>query len=242
MKKRILRVCLLAALLLALGPFGTTAYAEDISATLLCEEEAEAGSSFSAALEYRGDSLGSASIEVNYDPQILEFRSCSGGEGFAAEDGLVRIQLSAEGDRAYLSCKIRFHALAEGESFITVTASSLTNEAGEKLVAETRSVKVTVVPDAVEASGGDAVQEPETPDASVESSSDREVPDGGLLGLYAWVKEGIESGSFAAEAEESLRGFMEGLSVMEFLVLSLCVCLILLLLVLLAAEKRKGKR
>ena len=56
------------------------------------------------------------------------------------------------------------------------------------------------------------------------------------------MKAGIEDGSFAESAGESLNRFMEGLSITEFLVLCLCVTVILLLLVLLAAEKGKGKK
>ena len=83
-------------------------------------------------------------------------------------------------------------------------------------------------------------------DSSVDSEgaekNETSSPKGGLLGLWAWVKAGIEDGSFAESAGESLNRFMEGLSITEFLVLCLCVTVILLLLVLLAAEKGKGKK
>ena len=247
MKKWISKIWMLAALLLAFGTFSTTAYGEEISVSLLCDEQVAAESSFSASLEYAGASFGSATTEVTYDPQVLEFRSCSGGDGFEAEEGLARISLSGGDGKAYLSCKIRFRALSEGESFITVTTADLTAADGTQLVAETRSVKVTVSAEVLEVSGENVMQE-ESGDAegdsegSSEENSEEVQHEGGLLGFFDWAKAGIEDGSFAAQAADGLHQFMEDLSIMEFLVLSLCVSLILLLMILLAAEKRKGKR
>ena len=239
MKKWMMRVWMLAVVLLASGIFCTTAYGDEISVTLICEEQVASGSSFSAALEYGGASFGAADVEISYDPDVLEFRSCSGGEGFAAEEGLACIRLSGGDGKNYLSCKIRFRALREGESFITVTTADLVSPDGSSLAAETRSVKVTVTAEAAEAAGSDVKAEPSAP----ENDKNEEVmPEGGLLGFCAWVKAGIEDGSFARQAEDGVKYFMEGLSAMEFLVLSLCVSLILLLLILLAAEKRRRKR
>jgi hypothetical protein len=235
MKKRILHIWLLAVLLAA-GAFCTTAYAEEISVSLVCEEQVAAGSSFSSALDYSGVSFGTAAIDVTFDPQVLEFRSCSGGEGFLTGEGAARITLNGGDGKSYLSCKIRFHALAEGESFITVTADSLTDFEGRELIAETRSVKVTVVPESLEVSGSG------TESGVYEEKQETVQAEGGLLGLYAWFKSGIEEGTFMQQAKVSLRGFIDGLSITEFLVLCLCVSVILLLSILLSAERRKGKR
>lgn len=233
MKKRFL--CMAAVLMLLMTMLTTTAYGAEAAVAFSCEEVIGAGQSFSAALEYGGATFGTAAVEVTYDPEILEFRSCSGGEGFEAEEGLAKISLNGGDGREYLSCKIRFHAVSEGESFITVTASSLYALDGAELVAETRSVKVKVLSE--EEIMGDS-----SADSEAEEKEDASPPEGGLLGIWAWVKAGVEDGSFAEAAGESLNRFMEGLSITEFLVLCLCVTVILLLLVLLAAEKGKGKK
>ena len=242
MKKRFL--CMAAALMLLLAMPTTTAYGAEAAVAFSCDEVIGAGQSFSAALEYGGATFGTAAVEVTYDPAVLEFRSCSGGEGFEAEEGLAKISLTGGDGREYLSCKIRFHAVSEGESFITVTASSLYALDGAELVAETRSAKVKVLSEEEIMESADDSESID--DSSVDSEGvekeETSSAEGGLLGLWAWVKAGIEDGSFAESAAESLNRFMEGLSITEFLVLCLCVTVILLLLVLLAAEKGKGKK
>lgn len=240
MKKRFL--CMLTALMMLMCMLMTTAYGAEAAVAFSCDEMIGAGQSFSAALEYRGATFGTASVEVAFDPEILEFRSCSGGEGFEAEEGLVRISLNGGEGREYLSCKIRFRGLSEGESFITVTAGSLYALDGTELVAETRSVKVKVLSEeeVMEAGGSDAESSEMISSDGAEEAAP--APEGGLLGLWSWLKAGVEDGSFAEAAEDSLHSFMDGLSITEFLVLCLCVTVILLLLVLLAAEKGKGKK
>ncbi len=242
MKKRFL--CMAAALMLMMAMLTTTAYGAEAAVAFSCDEVIGAGQSFSAALEYGGAAFGTAAVEVTYDPAVLEFRSCSGGEGFEAEDGLAKISLSGGDGREYLSCKIRFHAVSEGESFITVAASSLYALDGTELVAETRSVKVKVLSEEEVMEFADDSESIEDSSVNPEDSEDEDgsSPESGLLGLWAWVKGGVEDGSFAASAGESLQHFMEGLSITEFLVLCLCVTVILLLLVLLAAEKGKGNK
>ena len=241
MKKRFL--CMAAVLMLLMTMLTTTAYGAEAAVAFSCDEVIGAGQSFSAALEYGGATFGTAAVEVTYDPDVLEFRSCSGGEGFEAEEGLAKISLNGGDGREYLSCKIRFHAVSEGESFITVTASSLYALDGTELVAETRSVKVKVLSEEeIMESADDSESIDDSPVDSEGAEKEDSSAEGGLLGLWAWVKAGIEDGSFAESAAESLNHFMEGLSITEFLVLCLCVTVILLLLVLLAAEKGKGKK
>lgn len=241
MKKRFLSMLASVLILTALIP--TTAYGAEAAVAFSCDEIIGAGQSFSAALEYGGATFGTAVLEVSYDPAILKFRSCSGGEGFAPEAGLAKITLSGGDGREYLSCKIRFHALSEGESFITVTASSISDLEGTALVAETRSVKVQVLSEeAMMEVGGNDVTGEEEPSSDSEAGLDETSAQGGLMGFWAWLKAGISDGSIAKSAVDGINNFMEGLSSTEFLVLSLCVTTILMLLILLAAEKGKGKK
>ena len=235
---------LFAAVLLLSLVVTATAYGTEASVFLECIEETAKGTSFSAALEYRGATFSGAVIEVTYDPEVLEFRSCSGGEGYSLEAGLAKIQLDGGDGREYLSCKIRFHGAAAGESFITVTASDMVNTDGQKLVAETRSVKVKVLSEEemlqraeeLEAETQDSADKTEQEDVSADHSAD-----GGLLGLLYQVKEGFSDGTYLNAVADGYQNFMAGLSTMEFLVLSLCISIILLLLVLLAARRKRGK-
>ena len=107
MKRRFL--FLLAVCVLLAGSFTTTAYGAEASVTLKSVEQIQEGDSFAAGLVYEGEDLVSATVEVTYDEEILEYRSCSGGEGFA-EGGLVRISLYDEEGTDALTCKIRFRA------------------------------------------------------------------------------------------------------------------------------------
>ncbi len=234
MRRRFL--CLAAAVMLLAGLLCTTAYGAEAAVILDCPEQAAPETSFSASLVYEGATFGTASVDVSYDPDILEFRSCSGGEGFA-EDGTAKVSLSGADGKVYLSCKLRFKALAEGETFITVTTSSLQDVDGNELVAETRSVKVLITPDAA--------------DESDSSMGGTDASDDGETGTDVSGEDGAE----AAEEDEIyilriakkaafrvLDGFAElfcQLSITEFLLFSMCVTVILLLLVLLAAEKRR---
>ena len=238
MKRGVLH--LLSLLLLAAMLFPAAAYGTEIQVSLNCEEQIRLDTSFSAALEYRGAAFAYADLEVTYDPAVLKFRSCSGGEGFEAQEGLARIHLDGGDGKTYLSCKIRFDALGEGESYITVTSAGMTDQDDTALIAETRSVKVSVLSELTEESGDSEEGQPY--DQSESENSAEAVPDGGLLGFWEWIKDGISSGEFLEKAGESYSGFMKGLSITEFLVLSLCGSVILLLAVLLAAERRKGKK
>lgn len=224
MTKKILQR--LPAVLLAVLLLTTTAYGAEAAVTVRCTEEIAAGESFAVGLAYEspGLSLDTASVEVSYDEKVLEFRSCSGGEGFA-ENGLVRIRLHEEEGADSLVCKIRFRGLTEGESFITVTTSSLKAADGTEVTAQTRSVKVKVT---------EAMAEPEydggepEPEAGVQDDETTAEPEGN---------------TDAQRETYSLQTFLDGLSAVEFLLYCICMTLILLLLVLLAAKggKRKGK-
>ncbi len=230
MKRRFL--CLAAAIMLAAGMFTAIAYGAEAAVSLEGPEQAAPDSSFTVALHYDGDTFTAASAEVTYDPEILEFRSCSGGEGFA-EDGLAKITLSGGDGKVYLSCKLRFKALKEGESFITVTTSSLQNAEEEELVAETRSIKVLVTE---AAAAEDDTSESHTP------GEDADADESGTAGDEE-EKEEIYILTVAKKAAERVfSGFSDlfaQLSTAEFLLFSMCVTVILLLLVLLAAGKRR---
>jgi len=222
--------CLAAAIILAAGIFTAIAYGAEAAVSLEGPEQAAPDSSFTVALHYDGDTFLSASAEVVYDPEILEFRSCSGGEGFA-EEGLARINLSGGDGKVYLSCKLRFKALKEGESFITVTTSSLQNEEEAELIVETRSIKVLVT-EAAE----DEAAEADTPD------EDWDEEESGSTGSEEGKDEIYLLNAAKKAAFRVLDGFSEliaQLSVTEFLLFSMCITVILLLLVLLAAGKRR---
>ena len=136
---------------------------------------------------------------------------------------MVRISLYEQDGADSFVCKIRFRGLAEGESFITVTTASLKTAENEDVTAQTRSVKVKVVP---------AEEKPAQEESAEEQPAEPETAEG----------DGAEEQDGDA-MESSLQNFLKGLSAVEFLVYCLCLTVILLLLVLLGAErgKRKGK-
>lgn len=226
MKRRLL---FLTATLLLISLFSATAYGAEAAVFLECPEQAAPDTSFSAALLYEGDTFLSASVDVDYDPEILEFRSCSGGEGFA-EDGKVRITLDGGSGKVYLSCKIRFKALKEGESFITVTTSRLLNTAEEELIAETCSAKVVITQDAAE-----GTEEADSEADADSTGSHEEEETGEEIYILRVMKEGLK------RTADGFRQLICQFTVTEFLFFGLCVTMILLLAVLLAAEKGKGK-
>lgn len=221
---------LLAAVVLLTGLFVTSAYGAEADVLLDCPEQVAPGSSFSAALFYEGDTFTTANVEVTYDPEILEFRSCNGGEGFA-EDGVAKITLSGADGKVYLSCKLRFKALKEGESFLTVSTVSLQNVNEEELIAETRSVKVLVTPEAAESAADSAEDEgdsgEEKTDASDNEGEEEEIY---ILRVLKTAADRVYTG---------LMDLVTQFSVTEFLLFSMCITVILLLLVLLAVEKRR---
>ena len=228
MKRRFL--FLLAAVVLLAGMFVTSAYGAEADVLLDCPEQVAPGSSFSAALLYEGDTFTAANVEVTYDPEILEFRSCNGGEGFA-EDGSAKITLNGADGKVYLSCKLRFKALKEGESFLTVSTVSLQNVNEEELIAQTRSVKVLVTAEAEESAADSAEDEGETGEERGDGSDDE--GDGEEIYILTVLK---------TAADRVFTGFTElvtQFSVTEFLLFSLCITVILLLLVLLAVDKRR---
>ncbi len=218
----------------------STAYAKkaDVSVMVESPAEAELGTSFSAALMYEGAEFGTASVEISFDDKLLEYRSCSGGQAFA-DDGVVRISLDGGDGKVYLSCKVRFKAIGEGESFLTVTTASLTDSDGNALSAQTDSVKIRVVESSV-ADSADG-----TASANGEASTDGETNADDAGGLAGIISKAEDIYAVQVVKEASLRvvdGFAEmfrQFSVTEFLLFSMCMTVILLLLVLLAAEKRR---
>lgn len=218
---------LAAVLILFAGLLTVTAYGAEAAVVLDCPEQVVPESSFSAALTYEGAAFGSASVEVSYDPELLEFRSCSGGEGFA-EDGIVRITLTGTEGKVYLSCKIRFKALAEGDSFITATTSAIQDAEGNELAAETRSVKVCITEAAAELydkTAGNAV-------SGENADTEENVEEEDIYILRA-VKDA------ALRVTDGFAALLNQLSVTEFILFSMCLTLILLLLILLAVERRR---
>lgn len=230
----------------------STAYAKkaDVSVMVESPAEAELGTSFSAALMYEGAEFGTASVEISYDDKLLEYRSCSGGQAFA-DDGVVRISLDGGDGKVYLSCKVRFKAIGEGESFLTVTTASLADSEGKALSAQTESVKIDVVEAAATASSDGAGGTDESADADGAVSTDGTEGAGGsddaglLSGILSKISKIENVYAVQVVKEASLRvvdGFAEmfrQFSVTEFLLFSMCMTVILLLLILLAAEKRR---
>lgn len=230
----------------------STAYAKkaDVSVMVESPAEAELGTSFSAALMYEGAEFGTASVEISYDDKLLEYRSCSGGQAFA-DDGVVRISLDGGDGKVYLSCKVRFKAIGEGESFLTVTTASLADSEGKALRAQTESVKIDVVEAAAAASTDGAGGTDESADADGVVSTDGADGAGGsddaglLSGILSKISKIENVYAVQVVKEASLRvvdGFAEmfrQFSVTEFLLFSMCMTVILLLLILLAAEKRR---
>lgn len=227
----------------------STAYAKkaDVSVMVESPAEAELGTSFSAALMYEGAEFGTASVEISYDDKLLEYRSCSGGQAFA-DDGVVRISLDGGDGKVYLSCKVRFKAIGEGESFLTVTTASIADSDGKALSAQTDSVKVCVV-EASEAAGTDGADSADGLDSAADAAnadgSDGETSADDAGGLASIFNKSEDVYAVQVVKEASLRvvdGFAEmfrQFSVTEFLLFSMCMTVILLLLILLAAEKRR---
>jgi len=209
MKRRFL--FLLAVCVLLAGSFTTTAYGAEASVTLKSVEQIQEGDSFAAGLVYEGEDLVSATVEVTYDEEILEYRSCSGGEGFA-EDGIVRISLyDVEGTDTF-TCKIRFQGIAEGESFVTVTTAALRDVDGADVTAETRSVKVTVtedLPPAADSVDDKTADDPVNEPAGVKPEAESSLKDRIL--------------SKAAEYADRIRAWLGGLSQEEFLLVCMGV-------------------
>lgn len=225
----------------------STAYAKkaDVSVMVESPAEAELGTSFSAALMYEGAEFGTASVEISYNDKLLEYRSCSGGQAFA-DDGVVHISLDGGDGKVYLSCKVRFKAIGEGESFLTVTTASLADSEGRALSAQTESVKIDVVE--ADADGAASTDGAEGADGSADVASDDadgSADAGGLSGILSKISKIENVYAVQVVKEAALRvvdGFAEmfrQFSVTEFLLFSMCMTVILLLLILLAAEKRR---
>ena len=138
-------VCLMTLML-----FADAAYAAgEVSAKLEGGGEVPAEETFSVVLTYEGENLREIISEITYDADLLEFRSCSGGEAFEKEAGILQLQMTAEEDNeAVCTAKLRFRGITPGEGFVTAAASRITAEDGRELTAQTRSVKIIVTEEA----------------------------------------------------------------------------------------------
>lgn len=138
----------LCLLLMILMLFSDAAYAAgEVGAKLEGGGEVSAEETFSVVLTYEGENLREIISEITYDADLLEFRSCSGGEAFEKEAGHLQIQMTAEEEDeipAVFTAKIRFRGLTQGEGFVTAAASRITADDGSELTAQTRSVKIVV--------------------------------------------------------------------------------------------------
>lgn len=204
-------VCLMTLML-----FADAAYAAgEVSAKLEGGGEVPAEETFSVVLTYEGENLREIISEITYDADLLEFRSCSGGEAFEKEAGILQLQMTADEEdesTTVFTAKLRFRGITPGEGFVTAAASRITAEDGRELTAQTRSVKIIVTEEA-------AAQEEN------EKTADNNA---------------AESVTEPGERANPVQEFLRGLSVTEFEVFCLCLTVILLLLILLAAER--GKR
>lgn len=202
-------VCLMTLML-----FADAAYAAgEVSAKLEGGGEAPAEETFSVVLTYEGEKLREIISEITYDADLLEFRSCSGGEAFEKEAGILQLQMTAEEDNeAVCTAKLRFRGITPGEGFVTAAASRITAEDGRELTAQTRSVKIIV-----------------TEEAAAKEENEKTADN-----------NAAESVTEPGERANPVQEFLRGLSVTEFEVFCLCLTVILLLLILLAAER--GKR
>ena len=134
-------VCLMTLML-----FADAAYAAgEVSAKLEGGGEVPAEETFSVVLTYEGENLREIISEITYDADLLEFRSCSGGEAFEKEAGILQLQMTADEDNeAVCTAKLRFRGITPGEGFVTAAASRITADDGSELTAQTRSVKIVV--------------------------------------------------------------------------------------------------
>lgn len=206
----IFTLCLMTLML-----FADAAYAAgEVSAILEGGGEVPAKETFSVVLTYEGENLREIISEISYDADLLEFRSCSGGEAFEKEAGLLQIQMTAEEEDespTVFTSKLRFRGLSTGEGFVTATASRITADDGSELTAQTRSVKILV-----------------TEEAAAQEENEKHAGNNEAEGV-------TEPGESANPVQE----FLHGLSVTEFEIYCLCLTVILLLLILLDAERRK---
>ncbi|MGN0715559.1 MAG: hypothetical protein ACI4LN_07025 [Anaerovoracaceae bacterium] len=140
-------LCLLL-MMMTLMLFSDAAYAAgEVGAKLEGGGEVPAEETFSVVLTYEGENLREIISEISYDADLLEFRSCSGGEAFEKEKGILQIQMTAEEEDespAVFTAKLRFCGLTQGEGFVTAAASRITADDGSELTAQTRSVKIIV--------------------------------------------------------------------------------------------------
>ena len=136
-------VCLMTLML-----FADAAYAAgEVSAKLEGGGEAPAEETFSVVLTYEGENLREIISEITYDADLLEFRSCSGGEAFEKEAGILQLQMTADEEdesTTVFTAKLRFRGITPGEGFVTAAASRITADDGSELTAQTRSVKIVV--------------------------------------------------------------------------------------------------
>lgn len=134
--------------LMMLMLFSDAAYAAgEVGAKLEGGGEVPAEETFSVVLTYEGENLREIISEITYDADLLEFRSCSGGEAFEKEAGRLQIQMTAEEEEespTVCTAKLRFRGITQGEGFVTAEASRITADDGSELTAQTRSVKIIV--------------------------------------------------------------------------------------------------
>ena len=146
----IFTVCLTTLMTLML--FSDAAYAAgEVGAKLEGGGEVPAEETFSVVLTYEGENLREIISEITYDADLLEFRSCSGGEAFEKEAGLLQIQMTAEEEeegQTVCIAKLRFRGITQGEGFVTASASRITADDESELATQTRSVKIIVTEEA----------------------------------------------------------------------------------------------
>lgn len=198
------------------------------------------GDSVRITLTYSGSRFGSAVALVEYDSDVLEYQSTSGGEAYGGE-GTVRITLDGGTGTDQLTCKIKFQARKVGESFVTATTSNLVNLDMEEMQAETRSVKVTVKEaGSVQGEGTEGKGSSDPEEGSDEGAADSEGDTAVQEAADPEITSQGEPEGLMGKLQVRLKRFFDGMDATDFLLFCIFITGILLLIAIKIAERQMG--
>ncbi|MEZ4357819.1 MAG: cohesin domain-containing protein [Eubacteriales bacterium] len=134
MKKRILTILLVMALVISMFPL--TAFAA--SASVSAPASTTVGSTFSVTVKFSASNIGVVQATFSYDKSVLKYVSGSG-----TSDGKIVLYASAEG-KSSLSTTIKFKALKAGKTTVSVNTTEFIDWDYNSLGTVSASRSVTV--------------------------------------------------------------------------------------------------
>lgn len=139
-------VVFLTAVLLIFAIFNIcadNAYADTANITISGGGTFEKRDTVTITLKYTGADFGSATANVTYDPDVLEYVSCSGAEA-GGSGGTVKLTMANGSGASSLSCKLTFKAKKVGKTTVQVSTVDIYNFDMEELSAGSKATIVTV--------------------------------------------------------------------------------------------------